>query len=795
MSLADLLQKHLPDLPLSRLGDDEPAGLWITSLPWPRAAGCELSLNGQPTYVKPLGQWPDEAAGCPRRLLMIADGGEAAPEELKLTTPAAPPAEPPGAEMELFARCDEEGLMWERHLLRLSYGDKSIGIAMGLRVGRAGSPHYGEEEVHWWEACRLVVVEETPECRVIEMGGVIPRLPFLKAEALGQGYAYPLLHKHNWLNGRLYARLHSNGVCEIFAHHINSKFFDDGDNLADVAPVIGFRESWEGSPDPDRRALESPPTSQLWTGQEAFPEIGGVRFDMSEAARLATPEQPGRLDFVPLEGDGVLTPETASGLSPLPRAVGPRSGEGNGDGFLVWQPYMGVEVFSGNWSQQINQDRFIWHAEDHLFPRGMARTLRFTLSLSDRSPRVARYLPPAWWYGLCEEFVPEPLLPVSNAYDRTLDACRDYCRQFTVARGFEEGALPRHASAEAQAAAGGRSEAGWEGEAPWAMFLLAYLSAQAEDYDNALRAAWHFTDVAIDHSAKLVRMHGFGGHAFAPPMNRVLGTITAYLETGVPYLLEAAQAVVDNAHWVQKNSWPRLAVGRDGKYVRSATMLYRYLADEHYRDTAHAGAVMVAQSQRPNGSFGDQAGGSGIHQWGCYITKPWMALMATEGVLDYLELFPDDEVLLACIKRTADWLMAARFDHKGVMGWSYQHDFDGKPQHLDLHSGRLLQLCTPEDPMFHQNSLGRLLGYCALRFNQPEYLDAWAESYAANPGASGDHGVVTSAHPIPWLQAKLWQARLTEAGVTTEPFAFGPRTETEATVLTPEGPLPVKWEG
>ncbi|OPZ09469.1 MAG: putative glycosyltransferase EpsD [candidate division BRC1 bacterium ADurb.BinA292] len=54
---------------------------------------------------------------------------------------------------------------------------------------------------------------------------------------------------------------------------------------------------------------------------------------------------------------------------------------------------MGVEVYSGNWSRQINQDSFIWHAEDHLFPRGMARTLRFTLSLSDRSPRVARYLP------------------------------------------------------------------------------------------------------------------------------------------------------------------------------------------------------------------------------------------------------------------------------------------------------------------------------------------------------------------------------------------------------------------
>lgn len=744
MPLADLLMKRLPDLPLSRLGDDDPAGLWITSLPWPRAGCHDLSLDGRPTHTASLGQWPGEPEGSPRRLLLIADGADAAPEQLLVR--AAPSGEheslaPPVAEAELFARCEDEGLMWERHLLRLTHGGRSLGLAMGLR-------HAGE--VHWWEACRLTVLEETPRCRVIEMGGVIPRRPFLKEEALGRGYDYHLLHRHNWLNGRLFARLHSNGVCEVYAHHINSKFFDDGADLEDVVPVIGLAagsRSYEGD----------------WTGQEPFPDLNGVRFDMSEAARLATPDQPGRLDVA--------------------------------DGFLVWQPYAGVDVFSGSWARQMTGDPFIWHGEDRLFPRGMARTVRFSLSLSDRSPRLARYLAPAWWYGACEEFLPEPLLPVSNAYDRSLDECRDYCRRFIVRGGFEDGALPRGGNPNPPPEDQGRSEAGWEGEAPWAMLLLAYRSAKAEDYDNALRAAWHFTDVAIDHAAKLVRMHGFGTHAFAQPMNRVLGPIAAYLETGVPYLLEAAQAVIGNAHWLQKNSWPRHTVGRDAKYVRGAVMLYRYFAEEHYRRLAHEGAMMVAESQRENGSFGDQAGGSGIHQWGCYITKPWMALMATEGVLDYLELFPDDEPLLQCVKRTADWLMEARFGHGGVMGWSYQHDFDGQPCHLDLHSGRLLQLCTPQDHLWHQNSLARLLGYVAMRFHKPEYLDAWSESYGASPGASGDHGVVTSAHPIPWLQAKLWNARLTADGVTTEPFHFGPRTEPEATILTPDGPSAVRVKG
>lgn len=386
------------------------------------------------------------------------------------------------------------------------------------------------------------------------------------------------------------------------------------------------------------------------------------------------------------------------------------------------------------------------------------------------------------------------LSPVSNAYDRTLESCREYARDYITTGGFEDGALPRGGNPNPKPEDNGRSEAGWEGEAPWALFMLAWLSGDGEDYDNAMRAAWHFTDVAIDHAEKLVRMHGFARHAFAQPMNRVLASIAAYLETGDPYLLESAQAVVDNAHWVQKNSWPRLAVGRDGKYVRSAVMLYRYFADERYRRIAHEGAMMVAASQRPNGSFGDQAGGSGIHQVGSYITKPWMGLMATEGVLDYLELIPGDEALIATVQRFADWLMAERFDHDGVMGWSYQHDFNGKRRYFDAHGGTWWDLPGPGNGMWHQNSLARLLGFCTLRTGDSSYLDAWAESYEANPGASGDHAVATSGHPIPWLQCKLWQPELTDEGVRIRPLHFGPRTEKCARIATPSGPVDVAWD-
>lgn len=745
MPLADILLDRLESLHLKRLGPEEEAGLWITSLPWPRAAARAVSLAGRPTYAKPLGQWPGEPEGTPRRLLLAADAGNASPAELGVGPAAAPESAPPAAEAELFARCQEEGFMWERHLLRLSWGGRSVGLAMGLRHG---------DEVHWWESCRLVVLEETPECRVVEMGGAIPRLLF-GAEELRKypGYSNPFLHSHNWLNGHIFARLHANGVCEVYAHHVNSRFFDEGQDLEDVVPVLGIR--CEGA-DEDVEPLRGP-----WTGERPAISLGGVRFDLSEPARLATPGQPGHVDFV--------------------------------DGFVVWQPYEGVEVYSGAWAREVSGDPFLYHSTQRLFPRGMARTLRFSLSLSDRSPRVARYLAPAWWYGACEEFLPEPLLPVSNAYDETLDSCREYVRTYQVQRGFDAGALPRGGNPHPAPKDRGRSEAGWEGEAPYGQLLLAWRSGDGQEYNDALRSAYHFTDVAVDHAAKMVRMHGYGPRAYAPPMNRVLAPIAAYLETGDPYLIETAQAVVDNAHWIQKNSWPRNGVGRDAKYVRSAVMLYRYLADEHYRRIAHEGAMMVALSQRANGSFGDQAGGTGIHQWGSYITKPWMGLMATEGVLDYLELFPDDEPLVHCVKRFADWLMQARFDHDGVQGWSYQHDFNGELRHLDLHTGKWWKLPGPGNHLWHQNSLGRLLAWSTLRFGDPAYIDAWAESYAANRRAWGDHGVATSAHPIPWVQAKLWQATLSEDGIRIRPLRFGPRTEKEATILGPDGPLAVGW--
>ena len=714
------------------------AGLLLCSLPVPRTGAPVLNLGGQPTTSLPLGQWPGAPAGCPRRQLLMADSGGAAPTELRIGTGrVAPRGTVPEAELETFQASPTPEFVWERSLVWIRWGGASVGLALGLKTGG---------EVHWWEACRLVNLEVTPTCRVIEVGGAIPRDVTVLADVRKySGYKNPYLHHHNWLNGHLYARLHANGVCEIYAHHINSKFFDAGTTLEDVVPVLGIRVA-------DAGGMIGP-----WTGEQTEFSLGPVRFDVREVARLATPEQPGAM--------------------------------WTADGFLVWQPYAGVDWFGGQCPLDQTGDPYIVRAEQHKFPAGMARTVRFSFSLAaDRSPVVARYLAPDWWYGVCEEFLPVPLLPVSNEYDRSVAACRDYVRRTTQQRGFEDGSMARF-----EGQAGARSEPSWEGEAPYGQLLDAWKSGNAADYDLALRAAYYVTDVATDHATMLFRMHGYPPPAVALPMARIHATFGAWLETGDPYLRQTAVAVVDHSYRLHKNSWPRMAMGRDACFIRGAVLLYRYLGDDHYRELALDAACDVVACQRTAGSFGDQGGGTGLHAWAAYISKPWMGLMAVGGLLDYLEVVGDEPELLGAVRQFADWLMSERHDHNGVMSWSYQHDYNGSRKFFDPATGTAVDL--PWRPLWHQDYLARLMTFCSLRFDDARYFDAWAESYSAQPEhRDSDHAAAQSYQYLPWVQAQLWGARVpARGGMVCTPVHFGPRTPRQGVLHTPDGPVAGEW--
>ena len=748
MATADVRRRLVSGLTLQRLGPAQPAGLYLTSLPVPPRVSPTLALGRRATTAIPLGQWPGAPAGSPRRLLLAADGGpKPAPEKLKVSRRGpAPAGAPPAAEAFRFAESPEKFFYWERHSLRLTWGGHTLEIAMGLRTKGA---------VHWWEACRLVVLDETPACRTVEMGGCIPLELFTLQDLKDcPGYRNRFLHHHNWLNGHVYARLHANGVCEVFAHHVNSKFFDDGLPLMNAVPVIGFRV--------DGVAVDAAPADLAgpWDGSRTGFALGPVKFDVPEVARLATPQQPGSVAAA--------------------------------DGFVVWQPYLGMELFGGICPRDKTGDPYIFKAEQQIIPRGMARTLRFTLSLNpDRPAAVQRYLAPAWWFGVCEEFSPAPLLPVHNDYDAALGRMRRWLKRFIRRGGFEDGSVPRGASGTEVPF----PEPGWEGDVPYGQFQAAWHSGDADEYHDAMRSAWYVTDVATEHAAKQVRMHGYPPNGFSVPMNRVLAHVGAWLECGDPFPLNAAEAIIEQSYRTHKNSWPRMAVGRDACFIRGAMLLWRFTAQAYYQRIARDSIRDVGASQRACGSFGDQGGGSGLHMWAAYVTKPWMGLMAVGGVLDYLELHPDDEEALGIVKRFADWLLRERYDHDGVMGWGYQHDYHEGREFINFIGATPAIL--PGNHLWHVEYLARLMMFCSLHFRDPAYFAAWEESYRGSykDEGAGDHSCAQGFQFLPWLQARLWRAELTADGsVAARPVWLGARTPRSGTLVTPAGAVALSWE-
>jgi hypothetical protein len=86
-----------------------------------------------------------------------------------------------------------------------------------------------------------------------------------------------------------------------------------------------------------------------------------------------------------------------------------------------------------------------------------------------------------------------------------------------------------------------------------------------------------------------------------------------------------------------------------------------------------------------------------------------------------------------------------------------------------------------------------LLGYCTIKLGDPKYLDAWAESYRVLTPGEMDHAISAALQFLPWLQAKLWNATLSDEGISIRPLHFGSRTPLEARIMTPEGEVPVSW--
>jgi hypothetical protein len=99
-------------------------------------------------------------------------------------------------------------------------------------------------------------------------------------------------------------------------------------------------------------------------------DLGAASFNFADTAILCGAEHPARLR----EKAGAVY------YTPFDRIVNPQKPDAPAD---LWEP-------------------------------GFARTVRFQFSLSEAPPAVARYVVPAWWYGVCGEPWAGGLLPVSG---------------------------------------------------------------------------------------------------------------------------------------------------------------------------------------------------------------------------------------------------------------------------------------------------------------------------------------------------------------------------------------------
>jgi len=687
-----------------------------------------------PTQVQPVGYWPGvDGRRDPRRVLLFACGASSEQVAFKQGQPDLGVYRGPEAALSVIDKRYETLLPWEVGELALSQDSATLGLRVGLMV---------DGSCHWWQWVTMEVLDEGPVCRTVRAAGTIPvyweRHESQEAKlAADNGAIYPWLHKHNHVRGEILARCYANGVVELSIRHVNGRFFTEGDVVEGVTPIIGFRS--DGG--------DWPTQSEPVTGRRRW-HWDRVSLDSWAAGNLVSEQHPGRAW---------------------------RDGE-----VCVYQPYEGVEALAGRLAELRTGSPYLSRAQDHRIPKGMGRTVRMVASLGPAEPDVAVYLLPDWWYGLAEDLCEHPVLPARDHTFPSIEKAVGYYRANHLAGCFDDGAIPRASSSP---------EPGWEGEAPQAQFIAAYLTGEPQDYDLALRSAYHLADVAVDKALFAVRMHSYNPPAQSLPMQRVSGMVAAYLETGDPYLLDTARSVAESAYFWDRANWPRRSFGRDAAYIRGLVYLHRYLGDPGDLARAREALCRLVSTQLPDGSFADQGGTVGIHACMNLIVKPWMGCIATEAMIDYLAYAPDDRIEQSALA-FCRWLLACRVcDEQGVR-WLYQtsHACDAITYRMD---GVCISLNM--EP-WHLEYLARILGWAAMRTNDAKYYAAWRQSYCLKSEYRdlGDHSANKTVTNLSSLRHRLWGARLTSRGVTVEPRTDLAADLAEATISTPDGPLTVR---
>ena len=763
---------HLPEpiesIEARRLNPDAPTSAACLSLPVPPGTG-PVSVNGLESQGAPIAWWNPEMLGrlgwamdgrppgpvtgpSPRRQLMTVVSEEELPEKITFTPGTAPCASWDGPQesvaiVDRFARGTN---FWEVGELVLRHGDRETALRLGL--------HREDEGFLWWEWLRVEELWAGPACRALRCAGYIPDRNCKTPEfPTGDPKEYWAgrrddLHQDRWALGEMVVLLFRNGVVHVTARHINNHLYNRcGNDLTGVVPVCGIRGKVDqGIP---------------LVGEAVAADLGEVRISTEECRSLASPEHPGRLE--PAEDLAVL------------------------------RPYEAITIPLYSFSRPIETDRScVADAADpqqQLFPKGVARTFRFCLSLGTAPARVERYALPHWWYGAMAELAPQTFLPVHDELDRAIDDGAQFLYRNQRRGMFDDGSVRRY---------GSRPESGWEGEATYNLFRHFYRGADPAFWDAALRGVYNLADIGVDHISFLMRMHGYDAYAISPTMNRSNGLLQGYLETGDPYLRETCENLALASWSLDNSNWPRRSYGRDATYIRGLVLLEDYLPGHGHGLRARDALGRLVQCVRKDGCVNQQSGTAGpLHSCPNDSVCTWQNFHVLEPVMDWLERHPQDAELASFFRTVCEWLAANFQTQDGGGFWpqdirrgdSECHPVRGEP----LPHGRFTF------PFYGAKSM--LMA--SVLFDDPKFLRIWNQCLAwlrkegliPPPGGESDDGrgterLVTghdhaankTCESLTWHQTHRWRAQWVDGKAELDPYAL-PEEELQATIVTPTG--------
>ncbi len=561
----------------------------LTSIPWPGDRGDVPVADGIASQIVPLFE-PHIKPRLRRYLLLCAAERGLPPEITVKGVPQPPPTTKSFSLIRLKTlreNLDKRAYVYRESEARLTVAGREIGLRLGLLpsnpqplsamprpapLAGATCPASGgvcNPQFSWWQWCGAERLWSGPLAEAWRVGGsLLPYTTDRKVDLTGYHQDKSLLtmadqigrETGDSLHGDLFIIVWKSGCVQITAH-FRAGYFHNWPKPIPAFPVVcvsGLKGTWPS------RTMEAP----------ALAIAGGAG------------------DTLDLAPSGLMFTNAHAGLF----------SQVNDD--LIFQPWQDLRVLANKTKE--NQLYYLDPAVPEVMPAGVSRTFMFNIGLDGAPTSVARYQVPASWYKACGVIETDSPGPAAEMAARSLELIKEH----TTKGGFDTGFVWRYLRRDARTGIPQEDGAEWEGNLAQGMFTLAYQRAEdpAACWELYLQHAYHAADIAVYHGSWMGRLEGSVTFSAPLPKCRFGGILTAYLETGDPYLLEICHSMAGVFMAMEWSRQPRFCMGRDAYPLTSLMALWDYTAEALYLDFARQTAIRLLATQVEDGGFDGQAG-------------------------------------------------------------------------------------------------------------------------------------------------------------------------------------------